>query len=143
MNTRSRAGGQFFVSNDSPEPPNNGAILTLAQIIKEVMYSEAEAGLGSLYINFKESIPAWHTIEEMGDKQPYIPMQNDNTTELGIVKNNVTEKMKAMDKKFHWLWFQNNQVQFLDFWAPGTKIGGIVWKNTMKWSITEQSDQNF
>ena len=66
----------------------------------------------------------------MGDKQPYIPMQNDNTTELGIVKNNVTEKMKAMDKKFHWLWFQNNQVQFLDFWAPGTKIGGgYVTKN--------------
>ena len=60
----------------------------------------------------------------MGDKQPYIPMQNDNTTELGIVKNNVTEKMKAMDKKFHWLWFQNNQVQFLDFWAPGTKNRG-------------------
>ena len=31
---RSRAGGHFFLSNNEPDPPNNGAILTNATIIK-------------------------------------------------------------------------------------------------------------
>ena len=35
---RRRAGGHFFMSSDSPEPPKNGAILNIAQIIKAVMY---------------------------------------------------------------------------------------------------------
>eukprot|EP00804_Cyclotella_cryptica_P007757 CCRYP_001358-RA/>CCRYP_001358-RA protein AED:0.08 eAED:0.05 QI:0/0/0/1/0/0/4/0/1076 len=48
---RSRAGGHFFLSEDDPSPRNNGAILTLAQIIKPVMSSAAEAELGALYIN--------------------------------------------------------------------------------------------
>eukprot|EP00804_Cyclotella_cryptica_P024290 CCRYP_012554-RA/>CCRYP_012554-RA protein AED:0.40 eAED:0.41 QI:0/0/0/1/0/0/2/0/498 len=48
---RSRAGGHFFPSEDDPSPRNNGAILTLAQIIKPVMSSAAEAELGALYIN--------------------------------------------------------------------------------------------
>ena len=29
-NARSRAGGHFFMSSDSPEPPNNRAILTIS-----------------------------------------------------------------------------------------------------------------
>ena len=48
---RSRAGGHFFLANrlveDGNKPPtlpaNNGAIHTLCQIIKTVMYSAAEA----------------------------------------------------------------------------------------------------
>ena len=31
---RSRAGGHFFLSNDSTIPPNNGAILNVAHIIR-------------------------------------------------------------------------------------------------------------
>ncbi len=33
-NARSRAGGHFFMSNDEAFPSNNGAILTISQIIK-------------------------------------------------------------------------------------------------------------
>eukprot|EP00804_Cyclotella_cryptica_P028355 CCRYP_016413-RA/>CCRYP_016413-RA protein AED:0.25 eAED:0.25 QI:0/0/0/1/1/1/3/0/885 len=51
---RSRAGGHFFLSEDDPSPRNNGAILTLAQIIKPVMSSAAEAELGALYINARK-----------------------------------------------------------------------------------------
>ena len=36
------------MSSDSPETPNNGAILTEAQIIKTVMSSEEEDEMGSL-----------------------------------------------------------------------------------------------
>eukprot|EP00804_Cyclotella_cryptica_P025846 CCRYP_002712-RB/>CCRYP_002712-RB protein AED:0.33 eAED:0.33 QI:0/0/0/1/0/0/2/0/411 len=48
---RSRAGGHFFLTENDEVPRNNGAILTLAQIIKSVMSSAAEAELGALYIN--------------------------------------------------------------------------------------------
>jgi hypothetical protein len=49
--SRSQAGGHFFLSNDDKHPPNNGAILTIATIIKAVMSSAAEAELGALYLN--------------------------------------------------------------------------------------------
>jgi len=62
-NTQSRAGGHFFMSNDDAIPNNNGAILTISQIIKAVMSSTAEAEIGALYVNCKEAIPARHTLE--------------------------------------------------------------------------------
>ena len=64
----SRAGGQFSMSNDAPDPPNNGAVITIAQIIKSVMSSAAEDELGALFINCHEAIPAQHALEEMGYK---------------------------------------------------------------------------
>jgi len=47
----SRAGGHSFLSENDDVPRNNGAILKIAQIIKSVMSSAAEAELGALYIN--------------------------------------------------------------------------------------------
>ena len=40
---RSRAGGNVFMSNNAANPANNRAVLTIAQIIKNVMTSEADA----------------------------------------------------------------------------------------------------
>ena len=40
---RSRASSHFFLSNNSTDPPNNGSVLTVAQIIKAVMSSVAKA----------------------------------------------------------------------------------------------------
>jgi hypothetical protein len=57
-NTRSRAGGHFFMSTNDAIPSNNGAILTISQIIKAVMLSMAEAEIGALYINCRDAIPA-------------------------------------------------------------------------------------
>ena len=42
------------MSNDDAIPSNNGAILTIYQIIKAVMSSTAEAELGALFINCRE-----------------------------------------------------------------------------------------
>jgi hypothetical protein len=50
----SRAGGNFFLSNDENFPSNDGAILTHATIIKAVTSSAAEAELGALYLNAKK-----------------------------------------------------------------------------------------
>jgi hypothetical protein len=50
-NTHSHAGVLFFLSENDHYPNNNGAVLTIAQIIKAVMSSAVEAELGALYIN--------------------------------------------------------------------------------------------
>jgi hypothetical protein len=99
----SQAGRHFFMSNNTAKPPNNGAILTIAQISKAVMSLGAEAEVGALYINCREAIPAHHTLKFMGHPQPPTPMQMDNTTALGVVNNNVIKKLKAIDMKYHWL----------------------------------------
>ena len=98
---RSRAGGHFFCSKDEQYPENNGAILTVSQIIKAVMSSAAEAELGALYINAREAVPLRILLEEMGHPQPPTPIQVDNTTALGVVKQTIQPKrMKAMDMRF-------------------------------------------
>ena len=40
-NARSRAAGHFFLSSDTEDPENNGAVLMVSQIIKAVMSSAA------------------------------------------------------------------------------------------------------
>ena len=54
---RSQAGGHFFLSENDEYPSNNGAVLTIAQIIKAVMSSAAEADIGALCINSREAVP--------------------------------------------------------------------------------------
>ena len=101
------------MSDKSQFPPNNGAVLNIAQIIKAVMASAAEAELGALYINAKKAVPMRITLEEMGHQQPMTSMQTDNTTALGVATNNVQpQRTKAMDMRFHWLRDREAQQQF-------------------------------
>ena len=67
---RSCAGGHFFLSNDKPHPPNNGAILTIAQVIKSVMSSASEAELAALFINAREAVHIRNILAELGHSQP-------------------------------------------------------------------------
>ena len=48
----SRAGGHFFMSNNTTFPPKNDAVFNISKIIKAVMSSAAEAELGSMFINY-------------------------------------------------------------------------------------------
>ena len=64
-------------------------VLNIAQLIKAVMSSAAEAEIRALYINAREAIPARHTLIEMGYHQPKTPSQTDNTTALGVVNSNI------------------------------------------------------
>jgi hypothetical protein len=101
---RSQAGGHFFCSNNLDDPPNNGVILNIPQIIKSVMSLAAEAEIGALYINTHKAIPLQHLVEEMGHKQPLTPIQTNNSTALGVVTNNIQPRCtKAMDMQYHWL----------------------------------------
>jgi hypothetical protein len=117
---RSRAGGHFFMSSDTTDPQNNGAVLNIAQLIKAVMSSAAEAELGALYINAREAVPQRQLLEEMGHPQPPTPIQTDNSTALGVVTCNIQpRRTKAMDMRFHWLRCREAQKQFRFFWRPG------------------------
>jgi len=119
-NARSRAGGHFFLSTDDQFPPNNGAILTTASIIKAVMSSAAEAELGALFLNAKEGVYLRQILTEMGHPQPRTPLQTDNTTAEGVINNKIQPKRtKAMDMRFHWLRDREAQGQFRIHWRRG------------------------
>ena len=117
---RSRAGGHFFMSNNSDIPPNNGAVLNIAHIIKHVMASATEAELAALYIMAREAVYIRIILEEMGHKQPPTPLQTDNAMAEGIINKKVQQKRtKAMDMRFHWLRDRECQQQFRFYWRPG------------------------
>jgi hypothetical protein len=125
---RGCAGWRFFMSFNVDDPINNGAILNLAQLIKVIMSSTAEAKLGALYINASEAIPHQQTLKEMGHKQPPTLMQTHNTTALGIVNNNIQPRCtKAMDMQFHWLRCREVQDQFQFCWHPGPTNKADYW----------------
>ena len=89
-NARSRAGGHNFLSDNQPFPPNNGAILTVSEIIKAVMSSAAEAELGALYVNAQKGVEICNILQELGHCQPPTPIQTNNSTAESIINNNLS-----------------------------------------------------
>jgi hypothetical protein len=53
---QSQASGHFFLSSDTTVPPNNGAILNIAHIIKNIMSSATEAELAGLYLMARKAV---------------------------------------------------------------------------------------
>ena len=107
---RSRAGGHFFLSDNRNDPKDNGAVLNIAQIIKNVMSSAAEAEIGALFINSRQAIPVRTVPEEMGHVHPPKPIQTDNTTALGFVSKNLQPKAtKSADMKYWWMRDRSDQ----------------------------------
>ncbi len=124
----SRAGGHFYLSNDETFPPNNGAILNIAQIIKAVMSSAAEAEIGALFINAKEAVYIRNMLTEMGHPQPPTPIQTDNSTAEGFINNKIQAKRtKSMDMRHYWLKCREAQEQFRFFWRPGGQNLADYW----------------
>ena len=126
---RSRAGGYFFLTgkhNDTT--PDNGAVLNVAQVIKAVMSSAAEAELGALYINAKHAVPMRHTLEELGHPQGRTPIQTDNSTANGVINGKIQSKQtKAMDMRFYWLKDREAQNFFQFHWKPGKNNLADYW----------------
>ena len=65
----SRADDQFFLSENESIPRWNGPILTIAQIMKYIVSSAAEAEMTALFLRAKEMVTFRHTLTEMGWKQ--------------------------------------------------------------------------
>ena len=92
------------MSSNAAMQSNNGAVLNIAQIIKAIMASAAEAEIGAMYTNAREAVPQTMTLSEMGHPQPRTPMQTNNLSTHAIVTNNVQpRRTKSMDMRFHWL----------------------------------------
>ena len=51
------------MSRDHEDPPNNRAVLNIAQIIWAVMSSAAEAEIRAMYINAREAVPTQRTLK--------------------------------------------------------------------------------
>jgi hypothetical protein len=83
--SKSRAGGFFYLGNTSKNDKKltNGAILIISKVLKHVMSSAAEAEIGSVFINAKESAVLRTILEELGHPHPPTPMETDNTTATG------------------------------------------------------------
>jgi len=121
-NSRSRAGAHIFLSENDPFPQFNGAILSIAQIIKFVMASAAESELAALFITAREMIPHRQTLIAMGWPQPKTPSQTDNSTAVGVTnKTIVPRRAKMMDMRFWWLRCRTSQDQFRYYWDAGSK----------------------
>ena len=101
---RSRAGGHFFLTNKKTNDgfyKNNGAILSNATIIKNVMSSVAEAEVGATHNNAQEAIPLRSMLIEMNHQQPPTPIQTDTSTADGIINKTIVQKRsKAIDMRF-------------------------------------------
>ncbi len=63
-----------------------------------------KAELVELYIMASEAGYIRIILEELGRKQPYMPLQTDNTMADAIINGKVQPKQtKSMDMRFHWL----------------------------------------
>jgi hypothetical protein len=121
-NSHSQAGAHIFLSENDPFPRFNGAVLSIAQIIKFVMASAAESKLAALFIMTCEMIPHHQTLIDTGWPQPKNPIQTDNSTAAGVTNNTIVPCWsKMMDMQFWWLRCQESQEQFRYYWGAGSK----------------------
>jgi hypothetical protein len=121
-NSCSQAGAHIFLSENDPFPGFNGAVLSIAQIIKFVMASAAESKLTALFITAREVIPHHQTLIDMGWPQPKSPIQTDNSTAAGVTNNTIVpHQSNMMDMGFWWLCCQESQDQFCYYWDAGSK----------------------
>ena len=119
---QSRAGAHICLSEDDPIPRFNGAVLTIATIIKFVMVSAAEAELAALFIAARKMVPHHQTLIDMGWPQPRSPVQTDNSTAIGVTnKTIVPKRAKMMDMRLWWLQCCGSQKQSRYYWDAGSK----------------------
>jgi hypothetical protein len=118
----SRAGAHIYLSENEPFPRFNGAVISIAQIIKFVMASAAKSELATLFVTAREMIPHHQTLIEMGWPEPKSPIQTDNSTAAGVTnKTIVPRRSKMMDMQFWWLRCQESQDQFRYYLDAGSK----------------------
>jgi hypothetical protein len=121
-NSRSRVGAHIYLSEDEPFPRFNGAVLSIAQIIKFVMALAAESKLAALFVTAREMIPHRQTLIDMGWPQPKSPIQTDNSTATGVTNNTIVPcRSKMMNMCFWWLRCRASQDQFQYYWDAGSK----------------------
>jgi hypothetical protein len=119
---RSRVGGYFYLGNGTHNPPINGAIHVVSQIMTNVMASAAEAEVGGLFINGQTACPLRSALEYLGHPQPATIIITDNECAKGIANDTVKQKRsKAIDMRFYWIRDRVAQKQFQVLWRKGSE----------------------
>jgi hypothetical protein len=77
-NSRSRASAHIFLLEDDPFPCYNGAILSIAQIIK-IMVSAAKSEFVACFVMAREMLLHHQTLIDMSWPRPKSPIQMDNS----------------------------------------------------------------
>ena len=112
----SRAGAHIVLSEDTPVPTRNVPFLTVAQIIKFIMSSAAEADISCLFVCAKAMFQLRQTLIDMGWPQPKSPIQCDNYTSVGVDNDTIIKrKTKTTNMQYHWLRCREAQLQFRFF----------------------------
>ena len=107
------------MSDDSGNPPINGAIHVMCTILKNVMTSAAE------------------TLVEMSHPQPATPVHVDNKCAVGILNETIQQrKSKSIDARFLWVRDRVKQGQFRVFW--GKEMRGTYVPNHIFFAGTHQ-----
>jgi hypothetical protein len=118
--SRSRAGGFFYLGNSDGSGPVNGGVDCMSTIIKSVVSSAFEAEYAALFLNGQTGIGLRHTLHDLGFPQPATPIKSDNSCAVGVVNRTVTQRRsKAIDMRLHWI---RDRVKYGDFtvtWSPG------------------------
>ena len=91
------------MGDNTQETSRNGAVLNIAQIIRNVMPSAAAAEIGALFINTCQAIPTRTLLTEMGHPQPSTPVQTDNTTAHGFVTKNLNPSQSNQISRYELL----------------------------------------
>jgi hypothetical protein len=121
-NSHSCADPHIFLSENEPFLRFNGAILSIAQMIKVVMASAAKSEHAALFVTAREMIPQWQNLISMGWPQPKSPIQTDNSTAAGVTNKTIVPlRAKMMDMRFWWLHCRATQDQFCYYWDAGSK----------------------
>ena len=95
---KSRAAGVYLmgdVPQDGKPISLNGNIFVVCGMLKFVSVSGAEAELGALFINGKETNIICLILEEMGHPQPPIPVHCDNKTAT-VIANGTVKKHRSI-----------------------------------------------
>ena len=117
---RIQAGGSHYLSNNSDNQPNNGAINKIWKIMGNVIVSVVKAKIGSTYINDQDSAPLKTLLINMGHPQPSTNLQIDNKTTEAFSEVTLKHKWsKSIDMHFDLLQDHNTQGRFDIFLCPG------------------------
>ncbi len=79
----------------------------------------AEAELGALFLNCQEGMIFKLTLEDLGQKQPKIPVHCDNATAVDIANNTIKrQRSQAMEMRYFWTCEKDAQNVYSFKWHP-------------------------
>jgi hypothetical protein len=103
-------------------------------MMKEVLFSAAEAELGALFYNSKEACPLHTALTKIGHLQNATTIITNNSTAAGSTNNAVKQRRsKAIDMRLYWVWDCVSQGQFTVIWKKGKpKFSRLLHKTSSK-----------